>query len=191
MAKSELQQWTVRRLPLDQLHPADYNPRKIDDKAKDGLGASIDQFGMLIPIVWNERTKNIVGGHQRYQRLLELGDKETDVIVVNLTDDDEIALNIALNHRGLRGKFTEKAIQILSQAELALGPIFNEIGLDSLSEELKKRFKEKPEQSSSSGTGPDSTPPPEKSPEALIVCPRCRSKWRMSNNEVVSNVYSK
>ena len=193
MAKSDLRQWEVRRMPLSELVPADYNPRKISDKAKNGLGASIDMFGMLVPIVWNERSKHIVGGHQRFERLMELDEKETDVVVVDFGDDDEVALNIALNHRGIRGKFTAHAIQLLSHAELALGPAFIELGLSSLNEELKKKFKEKPEPQppSSGGTGSGEPPPPDKVPEALISCPRCRSKFKMSNNEVVLNAFSK
>ncbi|MDD2300189.1 MAG: hypothetical protein PHU69_11195 [Fermentimonas sp.] len=31
------------------------------------------EFGYVEPIVWNEETGNIVGGHQRYKILLEAG----------------------------------------------------------------------------------------------------------------------
>lgn len=176
-------------MPLVQLKPATYNPRKITDKSKAFLGKSIDTFGMLVPIVWNERTGNIVGGHQRYDHLLESGETEADVVVVNFGDHDEVALNIALNHHGLRGKFTKQASQMLADAAVEFGNEFEELGLGSLGNDLEKLFREKKEaleREKSDNQGQVSTQP-EKMPETLIACPRCHSKWKMANNEVVTN----
>jgi hypothetical protein len=49
------------------------------------------------PIIWNEETGNIVGGHQRYKILLEEGHTEVECVVVKLPADKEKALNVALN----------------------------------------------------------------------------------------------
>ena len=49
------------------------------------------------PIVVNERTGHVVGGHQRLQVLMDSGATEADCIVVNLTPEKEKALNLALN----------------------------------------------------------------------------------------------
>ena len=66
------------------------------------------------PVVWNERTGNVVGGHQRLKILLAAGETELDVSVVNLSDADEKALNIALNK--IAGEWDTAALTELLQA---------------------------------------------------------------------------
>lgn len=90
----------IRRVPISRLNPAAYNPRKDlrpGDAEYQKLARSLDKFGCVEPVVWNERTGNVVGGHQRLKILLAAGETELDVSVVNLSDADEKALNIALN----------------------------------------------------------------------------------------------
>lgn len=90
----------IKTIPLTQLKEADYNPR-VDLKPKDAeyqnIKNSIDNFGYVEPIIWNERTGNIVGGHQRYKILKEQGATEVDVVVVDFDLDKEKACNLALN----------------------------------------------------------------------------------------------
>ena len=96
--KTEL---TMKRLPVDQLKPAKYNPRKDlkpGDLAYEKIKRSLHDFGYVDPIVWNEVTGNIVGGHQRYKVLVNEGATEVDCVVVHIENpQDEKALNIALN----------------------------------------------------------------------------------------------
>jgi len=106
---------STKRVPLTSLIPAEYNPRRISDKAKKGLSNSITQFGILQPIVWNQRTGHIIGGHQRYYDLLERGIADTDVLVVNFPIEKEKAANIALNHSGISGEYDEDKLQELLQ----------------------------------------------------------------------------
>lgn len=61
------------------------------------LRRSIEEFGYVEPIIWNERTRNVVGGHQRLKVLLEKGAQEIECVVVSLDDKDEKILNILLN----------------------------------------------------------------------------------------------
>lgn len=49
--------------------PASYNPRVVSKRAMAGLRESLRIFGDLSGFVWNERTGNIVCGHQRRQAL--------------------------------------------------------------------------------------------------------------------------
>ena len=91
----------IQTIPLSKLNPAKYNARK-DLKPTDPeykkIKASINGFGYLVPIVWNEVTGNIVGGHQRYKILKASGATEADVEVVHIeNEDDEKALSLALN----------------------------------------------------------------------------------------------
>lgn len=85
---------------IKDLNHAAYNPRKDltpDDPEYQKLKKSIVQFDMVEPIIWNEKTGNIVGGHQRAKVLQELGIVETETVVVNLSEQKEKVLNIALN----------------------------------------------------------------------------------------------
>ncbi|WP_375140430.1 ParB N-terminal domain-containing protein [Brevibacillus sp. HB2.2] len=91
----------IRKIPLSKINPAPYNPR-IDlqpgDIEYEKLKRSIEEFGCVETLVWNERTGNLVGGHQRFKILVnELGSTEVNVSVVDLDDIREKALNIALN----------------------------------------------------------------------------------------------
>ena len=57
----------IRKLPLEKLNPAKYNPRKDlkpSDPEYEKLKKSMETFGYVEPIVWNKRTGQIVGGHQ-------------------------------------------------------------------------------------------------------------------------------
>ena len=68
----------VKRMKLSELTKAPWNPRKISDEQKTALKRSISEFGTVEPIVFNQTTGNIVGGHQRLDTLLALGESETD-----------------------------------------------------------------------------------------------------------------
>lgn len=90
----------MRKVKVADLIPADYNPRadlKPGDKEYEKIKHSIEKFGFVEPLVWNERTGHIVGGHQRYKILVADGVEEIDCVVVNLSIEEEAALNSSLN----------------------------------------------------------------------------------------------
>lgn len=87
---------------LADLKPAAYNPRKKlvpGDPEYEKIARSIEEFGYCDPIIIN-KDGTIVGGHQRASVLKSLGYTEADCIVVDLSKQDEKALNIALNKIG-------------------------------------------------------------------------------------------
>lgn len=101
------------KIKLSEIIPAEYNPRKISDDDYNKLSNSIAEFGFVDPIIINLRNNRIIGGHQRYDVLVEeyLG-RDDELICVKLGDigwvfpsDDlriedeshEKGLNIALN----------------------------------------------------------------------------------------------
>ena len=94
-------QMNLQRIPVERLKPAKYNPRKDlkpGDPAYEKIRRSMHDFGYVDPVIWNEVTGNIVGGHQRYKVLVAEGATEIDCVVVHIEDpQDEKALNIALN----------------------------------------------------------------------------------------------
>jgi ParB-like chromosome segregation protein Spo0J len=86
----------VRVLPIDRLVPAPYNPRRVlkpTDRAYRKLEASLRTFGLVEPLVWNERTGHVVGV------------AEVPVSVVNLTDTREKALNVVLNNQEAQSRY--------------------------------------------------------------------------------------
>ena len=78
---------------------AGYNPRKISEDEYEALRRSLSRWGMVEPVVVNRRTNTVVGGHQRIDAIesLEGGDHEVPVIWVDLSENEEKALNLALN----------------------------------------------------------------------------------------------
>lgn len=93
----------IKVMRLAELNAAEYNPRKKlkpGDNEYEKLKNSILTFGNVEPIIWNKRTGNIVGGHQRVTVLLDLGIAESEVSVVDMPIEREKALNVALNKIG-------------------------------------------------------------------------------------------
>src|SRR4051812_6744984 len=90
----------IVRMRLDEITPATYNPRvelKPGDPDFEKLKASIQEFGLVDPLVINKTTGNLVGGHQRLAVMRHLKYEEADVSIVELDPAREKALNLALN----------------------------------------------------------------------------------------------
>src|SRR5438132_8520629 len=98
----------LRPLPISGLTPAPDNPRKAlkpADPAWRKLAASLREFGLVEPLVWNEPTGHVVGGHARLAILKEMGVAEVPVSVVRLTPEREKALNVVLNNLEAQGRY--------------------------------------------------------------------------------------
>jgi ParB-like chromosome segregation protein Spo0J len=104
----------IRKIPVSKINPAPYNPR-IDLQPGapeyEKLKRSIQEFGYVEPLVWNEQTGNLVGGHQRFKILVEQGTTEIEVSVVSLDEIQEKVLNVALNK--ISGDWDEEALATL------------------------------------------------------------------------------
>ena len=85
------------------------------------LKQNIKRVGMLGGIIWNERTNNLVSGHQRVTVLDQLngydGTTETDYILrvdkVNLSEKEEKEQNIFMNNQSVQGEFDIEALRNL------------------------------------------------------------------------------
>jgi DNA modification methylase len=119
----------IRKVSVEQLKPSAYNPRKDlkpGDIAWEELRKSILTYGYVDPLVWNERTGNLVGGHQRLKVLASLGYTEVEVSVVDLPLQKEKELNVALNK--IQGewddlKLAELLNEFLAVPELDFGAL--------------------------------------------------------------------
>lgn len=88
-----------KKLQIDALKPATYNPRKDlkpGDKEYEKIKNSIHEFGYVDPIIVNSDL-TIIGGHQRWKVLKHMGYTEVDCVVIDIDKTKEKALNVALN----------------------------------------------------------------------------------------------
>jgi len=112
----------VDKINIQDIIPADYNPRQIKPEQLQQLQENMQRFGLVDPIIINLKNNHIIGGHQRYTilkqeypdkqlHLLKLGDigwvfDETNLKLDNI--NDEKALNISLNN--LSGEFDNESL---------------------------------------------------------------------------------
>lgn len=90
----------LKQMKLADLNAAAYNPRVNLEPGMpefEKLKRSIETYGDVEPIVWNQRTGNVVGGHQRMAVMKHLGIKSAKVSVVDMDEQQEKLLNLALN----------------------------------------------------------------------------------------------
>src|SRR5438128_7939752 len=111
----------VRVLPIEELQPAPYNPRRRlrpGEPAYRKLEASLREFGLVEPLVWNESSGHVVGGHARLEILRALGVTAVPVSVVRLSPAREKALNVVLNNREAQARFDpDRLAELLAELE--------------------------------------------------------------------------
>ena len=175
----------IRKVKMTEVMPMEDNPRTISDRALAGLEASISRFGYVEPIIWNEQTGHIVGGHQRFSVLKELSVEEATMVVVNMTPDEEMAANLTLNNPRIEGNWDDSALPLLTQMEEAGNELFDSLNMDSLKEFLE----EKPPTPSTDGKdgigdgdGDGEDDDWENAPDT--ECPCCSHKWRVGADDV-------
>ena len=104
----------IKTLPVGKLIPADYNPRKDlkpGDPEYEKLKRSLTEFGYVEPVIWNKTTGHIVGGHQSAKILIETGVTEVECVVVQMSEEKEKALNVALNK--ISGEWDKDKLSLL------------------------------------------------------------------------------
>lgn len=143
----------IEKIKITDIKPAEYNPRNISSEELKKLENSISTFGLVDPIIINLKNNKIIGGHQRYEvlinqhmldndfygelNLIRMGDigwifTETDLTLED--EDHEKALNLALNKISGEWDF-EKLGEILD--ELTINDFNIELtGFDELEIEL-------------------------------------------------------
>lgn len=118
----------IERKRIGELNAAPYNPRIALRPGMPGyerLARSVREFGLVQPIVWNERTGHVVSGHQRLEVLRNEGVAEVEAVVVSLPLEREKALNVALNNSHVGGDWDAgKLVDLLE--ELCELPDFDE-----------------------------------------------------------------
>jgi len=139
---SKIQAFTVERVHRSVLKNAPYNPRHITERGKAKLRETLKRVGLVQPLVWNKRSGNLVGGHQRIKQIDALegtSDYYLDVAVVDVDDKREKELNVLLNNTDVGGGWElDKLKEILQDEEIDL----EATGFDNA--EIMKLFGEAP-----------------------------------------------
>ena len=105
---NRLENFKMVKVTRDSIKGADYNPRKITEDAKKKLRKLIKENGMVQPIIVNETTGNVVGGHQRLALMdSELRNQKYELTVaqIKVSKEQEIKLNVALNNTSAQGSW--------------------------------------------------------------------------------------
>ena len=112
---------------IDNIFPAEYNPRKITEKEFEKLKESLNLFGVCKPVIANANGI-IIAGHQRTKAMKELKFKCCPVFVLNkkVAVHDEIRFN--LMHNSIETETSE--CNILEPEQLKFG--FNEVSSDKM-----------------------------------------------------------
>jgi DNA modification methylase len=125
------------------LRPDPANPRRISDQELETLTRSINEFGLIDPIIARREDKMVIGGHQRLLAARKLGYKTVPVVLTDLSVEQAHLLNIALNK--ISGSFDQellvrmlKELQEVPDIDLSLS-CFEEDELKKLLKSLDAR----------------------------------------------------
>ena len=169
-------------LPLRYLiqHLAPYNPRRAIQKGErtfEEIRNSLDTFGLVEDIVFNERSQNVVGGNQRVRVMYEEDpDGEAPCVVIDCNENDEKMLCIALNR--LHNRFDDKALcEIFTQLQESNYPNIEVTGFDETEIGALNRLFEQ-------------AAPVEESGPVFIICPKCQYKGPKADFETDETVPS-
>lgn len=173
------------RKKIDELVPADYNPRKDlqeADKEYQDIKRGIQTYGLVIPLIMNKRTGNLVNGHQRLKVLKALGWTEVDVSVVDMDEKKEKALNLALSR--IDGDFDNKALTNVMSEIRAAG--IDPITLGFTNSEVEKMFPKEMEVESLFGEDADNpfTDNDEEPEETEVVAMAGKYRFSMEKSQV-------
>ena len=102
----------IRYVPISDLKPNEYNPKKFSDEMMISLEESITRFGFADPLVVNgaSNRKNIlIGGHARLKVAKKIGHETVPVVYLDIPDlEKEKELNIRLHKN--QGEFDFKLL---------------------------------------------------------------------------------
>lgn len=104
----------IELIQFTKVNRAPYNPRielKPGMTEYEKLAKSIHEFGHVLPLVYNARSSNLVGGHQTMTVLEADGKTEAQMSIVDLDDAHEKALNVALNK--ISGEWDDDKLSVL------------------------------------------------------------------------------
>ncbi len=104
----------IEYIEIGNLKPDPANPRRISEQELEALTRSIQEFGLVDPIIARHEDKMVIGGHQRLLAARKLGYTTVPVVFVDLSQEQARLLNIALNK--ISGSFDQELLaRLLSE----------------------------------------------------------------------------
>lgn len=179
-----IKSWETKKVKLSDVLEQPNNPREISSQALSGLKASIGRFGLVELIVWNERTKFIVSGHQRYRILKDKGVKEVDMIVVDMSPEDELAASLTMNNPKIEGEFDDPIMDLFNTIENASPELFETLSMSELKENLERGIER------NSGLNNKDDEEIDNDKDVLdsdwdTECPCCGRKWKILPKDII------
>ena len=87
----------IEEIKISELKHFENNPRTISKEEIEQLKDSIKKFGLVDPLIIDENNV-VIGGNQRLEAAIELHHSDIPCVrVLNLTENEKKALNLALN----------------------------------------------------------------------------------------------
>ncbi len=120
MKENKIKQAAQRTVKRSDISFASYNQRVITDEARTKLKKNLQTVGLLGGVVWNERTGNLVSGHQkvsimdavnRYDPETGANDYEFRVEVVDFDDKTEKEQNLFMNNKAVQGTYDDDMLR--------------------------------------------------------------------------------
>jgi hypothetical protein len=177
----EIKEWKVESVPVDDVIPMPDNERFIEQRNMEGLKHSLRRFGLVELPIYNKRTKHLIGGHQRFYSMKEMGAEIIDMLVVDMDEEEELAANLTMNNPEIQGDFTAGTVDLLNELELKDKDMFQSLNMDVLKKEVEKLVPKVP-------TLPNADLPLP-NPDFDSVCPCCGHKWTVGMKDIsVENI---
>ena len=131
----------IEYVPIEQLKPSAYNPRKWSETQLESLKESLKRFGCVDPIIANSspaRKEIVIGGHMRLKAAEAIGMKTIPVAYIDLPDiEKERELNVRLNRNV--GEFDYVLLRQFNEEMLA------DVGFTSVELDEIFQLEDKPE----------------------------------------------
>ena len=114
-------------ISIESIQSPGWNPNQMDEAMRPRLKASIQRFGLVVPLVVRDLGAGLyetIGGAQRLSVLRELGSKTVPCVMVEADDIDARLLSQCLNRiageddLGLRAELLQQVLEELPQSEV-------------------------------------------------------------------------
>lgn len=172
----EIKEWDVRPVKTEDVIPMPDNERFIEQKNMEGLKHSIRRFGLVELPIYNIRTKHLIGGHQRFYSMKEMGAETIDMLVVDFDEEEELAANLTMNNPEIQGDFTASTVDLLNELEIKDKELFQNLNMDVLQKEVAKLVPKLPVTPTQELNLPN--------PDFDSVCPCCGHKWTVGIKDI-------
>jgi hypothetical protein len=119
-------------MAIEKIKPYENNPRRITAEAVQAVKQSIESYGYVQPIALHKATNEIVVGHTRYTALKELGVKEVQVYLLDITDEQARQYRLVDNRTNELSEWDHKSLvlELREWDEALLESYFPDVDLE-------------------------------------------------------------